>query len=405
MADQDQSEGLSRRRFLTAAGGGAAALALGNIKLPSAEAAALPPVRGFMDGWNEVLTGWGVTFGKWAASPSNNGSVRYVRQIIDWNEVQNGGPGAFDFTRYWALREHLREWNTENPQRPLRILPVCMGCPQWAQPWGYQCPVYWNWCHESHDGQFGTFVAETLKYFDAPGYRLVDAVEIWNEPNTPEFGAVPYSRFAGLVWNGQYYAGLYYQQGNYSRPMTVLAGGIAMFGPASKTSTCVQGGTSPPGEGGSMNGWSYENGKFVRIPMTWQTYLKSFQESIQWSTFDLGIHPYVFSSEGTAAKILTLFDEAKNLTVQASGVPLRNLWVTETGCSSRSPWGQQGQQDVLLSVTEGLAQRSRCKAMIVYRMWDDSEPANSPFVGYGLGRLTPAEEKKQAWWALHAAWA
>ncbi|HEU4738876.1 MAG TPA: twin-arginine translocation signal domain-containing protein [Solirubrobacterales bacterium] len=396
MSDPRQSDkGLSRRRFLATAGGGAAALALGSLKVPEANAATSPPVRGFNDGWNEVLTGWGTQFGPWAASPTENGSVRYVRQVIDWAEVQKQNGGPFDFTRYWALRENLREWNTANPQRPLRILPRCMGCPQWAIPSGYQCPAYWNWCHEGMDGQFGAFVAETLKYFDAPGYRLVDAAEVWNEPNTPEFGAVPYSRFAGLVWNGQYWTGLYYEQGNYSRPMTVLAGGIAMRGPAEKATS---------GAGGSMNGWSYENGNFVRIPMSWQTYMQKFQESIQWSTFDIGIHPYYFgnSSSEAASKILSLFDEAKNYTVQAPGVPLRNLWVTETGCSSRSPFGQQGQQDVLSSVNKGLAERSRCKAMIVHRMWDDSETGT--FAGYGLGRLSTSE-KKQAWWALHAAWA
>ena len=56
----------------------------------------------------------------------------------------------------------------------------------------------------------------------------------------------------------------------------------------------------------------------------------------------------------------------------------RHVWVTETGCTSRQPFGETGQSQVLAGLARGFALRGTCQAMIVHRLYPSINPGAEP---------------------------
>jgi len=170
-------------------------------------------------------------------------------------------------------------------------------------------------------------------------------------------------------------------------------------------------------------------------PMSWKQYLTSFQ-SHTCADYDIGFHPYDLgpydqnpplttggspvseSPRGsfTSENVLELFDEASALTN-------RDIWVTETGATSREntkaagPVLESTQASELYAMTWGLASRSRCKAMIVHRLYDsshtDSESPTNAYYRFGVFKDTEVPpqihpnktfSEKTAFGSLRDAW-
>ena len=118
-----------------------------------------------------------------------------------------------------------------------------------------------------------------------------------------------------------------------------------------------------------------------------------------------------------ASQIVGLIDQALEITDQ-------DIWLTETGASSASTWsqdifspgyrlahGQEIQAEVLSGVANALKATTRCRAMLVHRLFSDelaepppSESSDSPYYQYGVydsinGRPKLAVEALAQTWA------
>jgi hypothetical protein len=405
MTAQNMPGGVTRRSLLAGAGIGGAALVLGQgLELGDAWAATRTAVPGgYNDGFSEFATPTPI-FPPPQISYDNvcrklrNGTATYARQTIDWATVQPTANGPFDFSGY----DHM---NAGLAAADIRFLPVVHGCPSWADPvigsggpgWGFP---------RDNDSAFGRFAAETLKHF-ADAHGNVTAVEIWNESNTELFGAVPYRKLASLINSSRDWIVDYKNRGQLAQHMVIVSGGLSLVAEATLSNTArflLD---------GSVNG----EGR----PIPWENYLSGFmQDSREHSAYHVGIHCYDLRDTPTPAApddvytgvdsstavmrakqhIIGQFDYAKDRTFT------RNIWVTETGCSSRDPWGLVGQGTVLKGLAEAFALRARCQAMIVHRIYPSVDPTGETpgtnFNEYNVCTTTGAS--KNAFNTLRNAW-
>lgn len=346
-----------------------------------------------------------------------------IRFGINWGEVQRDGPASFD----WSLYDPLcRQAITAG----IVVLPTLYGCPDWAspqvtaEPWSGHEPElpgeHFRTCSPEHDADFGRFADRTLRHLDAAGPRtgehpVVAGIEILNEPNLWTFGAVPAYRARELTGAAAAAVAAAESAGAYSHRMRVISGGLA---PAAAV------------QPGNPNGYPPRP--------AWQEYLAELAGGPD-PGFDVGFHSYETGKppDGVlsipeddpadplgradefagwqAGSILDKLDEALSLTDA-------DVWLTETGASSASPWpedifspgyrelaGEQIQAEVLSRVADGLRSRPRCRSMIVHRLYsnDDAEPPpaadDSPHYQYGVYDSIDGRPKL-AVPALAAAW-
>ena len=347
---------------------------------------------------------------------------RCARIGVDWSQVQAAGPTSWD----WSSIDPVR---VQALLAGVQILPTLFGCPEWAKPVatatrrsgpGPSLPdPAFRTCSPEHDPAFGRFAAETIRHFDLPRTLedlppLIPGVEIFNEPNLWKFGDVPPDRTLQLTQAAAEAVAQDAAEGRFSGEMRVITGGLA---PAVELKP--------------------DNRSGYPARPAWQDYLAELDGP---GDFDVGFHSYELSkppeevltepednpddpaararqfAAWQADQIVGKIDEALALTE-------RDLWLTETGASSEGTWsgdvftaayrlehGQQVQADVLSRVADALKSRSRCRSMIVHRLFsaDEAEPPptpgeDSPYYGYGVYDA-PEGPAKLAVTALADSW-
>lgn len=378
---------LTRRSLLKRAGAGAALLAGTGFLLERTLSEDRP--RGYLTGFNDDFLAYSATgFAGQTMQKVRRSNGTALRFGVNWGQVQAAGPRNFDFTPYnrlYGLALH----------HGLQLLPTVFGCPDWAGPVMHARrrtdagPAFpdesFRTCSPEHDHRFGHFVAATMRHFDTFSMHgrptVIQAAEIFNEPNLWTFGEVPADRVRELANAAAEAVAADQAAGAFSVPMSVISGGL---GPVSALQVRNRLGLPP------------------RI--SWQQYLRELLDGPV--RFDVGIHSYEsgkppgevldtaeenpsdqFSrgreyADWQADQILDRVDQTLEL---APG----DVWITETGASSAALWpedifspayrnefGQRIQAEVLAQVAAGVRSRPRCRAMIVHRLFsnDQAEP-------------------------------
>jgi polysaccharide biosynthesis protein PslG len=98
----------------------------------------------------------------------------WIRIDINWNVIQNAGPGTYDWARFDNVVRAITA-------RGMRVLAGVLYTPPWARPAG-TAPA----APPSNLGDYAAFVRAAVQRY-AP--RGVHAYEIWNEPNVSDFWA------------------------------------------------------------------------------------------------------------------------------------------------------------------------------------------------------------------------
>jgi len=361
----DQS--LTRRRFLTRAAGGAAALTVAGFGF---NALKFSPTEGetlYASGYNDDFWKYAQASGASASLPFQqvkSGGGQYVRQMIDWRVVQPTPASPLDFSPYDSLRRQAKAHG-------LKVLPHFLNCcPEFSAPDSSERILYPS---PANYENYGGFVAAGMDYFD----EVANAAEIWNEPNLPEFGGVPPDVFAALVRAScdaiDYYEGI----GAFkSRPKRVVSGGLSVRG-------------------------------------DWRSYQSDFTSQVGDRAFDFGLHSYDFRSftgwtpdalaDDIAAQALASVDEATTL-LRAD----QKVWLTEIGVPAKAPLGRSGQARALAAIADGLRVRPRCAAMIVHRLYPnpddrDEQLPTSAFFDTAVFDA-PYGTPEEAYFELAAGW-
>lgn len=342
---------------------------------------------GFSHGFNDI-------FHVYAAHPEGTPSMRdiafnrasdchsnLIRFQCDWPLVQYDSESVY----HWTIPGYF-DWDATRTaclQRNMKVLPIITGVPTAWVPRADRTPcnfaavpgsasedanIPWYPSTAASQAKFGQYAVEVLKFFDQCG--TIDAIEVWNEPNG---GAtyIPfwvYPQIVAAVVNAVAAANAANQ---FSHPMRVVAGALVMD-----------------------------------QDDVWKTYLSYFDSLAL--DFDVSIHPYDTKDHPTLD-----WDEAADAVVdrvsylynQAAAQTVRNLWVTESGASSRSPYGQQGQARALkrLYGSSGFFQgRARCKAALVHKLRGSDNL--SGFKAFPVCMDDAPWTPKTAYYDLQSAW-
>lgn len=251
----------------------------------------------------------------------------------------HGNIVRFPFVREWPLSYWNYLWNNAWTYG-LKVLPVML---QGSTFGGFPTT-------DAARTDFANWVVSTIQYFDhGAAYNIIDAVEVWNEPNINGVSAndfVALCQSVATTVNGT----------TFSTPKKVVSGGIAA----------------------AASGWD--------------TYFQTVAGgSNAYCRYDLGIHPYYTDnpSYGCAtpprptgatqyknvvvASAVSKFDLASTYMQQsaASSGVTNDIWVTEVGATSQNVWGQAGQDQALQQVAANLRNRPYCRSMIVHRLYPD----------------------------------
>jgi hypothetical protein len=197
---------------------------------------------------------------------------------------------------------------------------------------------------------------------------VLEAVEIGNEPNNFEVGglnewSMSYQDFADLVTWAWIWLRRYYNEGKLSREVPVISGGILAFAI-------------------TANATPSRNGPAGTEYLKWIDYFKKFQQHVC-ANFEVGFHPYPLNLSQTPtqniARVLTMTDEILAATT-------RNVWITETGSTSRSPRSDIDQKDVVKGICTGMASRPRIKGVFLHRLFDAYNEEGKPYEAFGVCR-------------------
>ncbi len=228
-----------------------------------------------------------------------------------------------------------------------KVLPIVLGAPTWTspQPNGYT-GSYPSQYHISN--YFGNFVVETVKYFAA--YGVIDAIEIWNEPNLREGSYVPNDQYDNMLGAALYAVNNALNSGYLTTPVRILGGALATAG----------------------------------VIDAWQTYFHDFDD--QCYSYDLSIHAYpqnLSNPQAASDSVTSVVSQAINM---SKSQYVGNIWLTETGAPS-APNGVNTpgfQEDTLDKICDWLADQSPLRAMIVHRLidWVNAPPSTHDGPGF-----------------------
>jgi hypothetical protein len=135
----------------------------------------------------------------------------WIRIDINWNVIQNAGPGAYDWARFDSVVHGITS-------RGMRVLAGILYTPPWARPAG-TAPG----SPPSNLGDYAAFVRIAVQRY---AQRGVHAYEIWNEPNVADFwapGPDP-ARYAQLLRRA------YAAVKSVDPTATVVSAGLAPYG-------------------------------------------------------------------------------------------------------------------------------------------------------------------------------
>ena len=282
------------------------------------------------------------TSDKYDGHPSSDGSLPFyycrgntLRTLVYQPSIYAQYPTAVDDS-WGTVNSYIRGWAAAYSKIVLPILLPPQNAPNWTTN------VSWDY--------FTEFAHNVAVYYNSYGSRC-DAVEVFNETNaSPPQGTLDVESFAGVcrAVAARIYSGN--QQNSYGRQVTVVSGGIHMG-----------------------------------VNSNWQSYFgtlsyRAWTAGNECAPYHLGVHPYDGTAQTDSAvstqlrdqrideavqTIIGKYDEAQNLRYSTTA-----MWVTETGCTSHHPFEQYGQSEVLRRVTNQLAGRPSCLAMMVYRCVD-----------------------------------
>ncbi|MFN8159596.1 MAG: hypothetical protein U0R52_00930 [Solirubrobacterales bacterium] len=298
-----------------------------------------------------------------------DGLAGTIRCNIAWGDVQHtSDPTAWDFSSFVPLAQKAAA-------NGLKVLPVLTTVGAWVpggEPNQYLTPGYpaaippvpgTPYPGPAYIDDFAVYAVKTLQFLDT--YGVATGVEVWNEPNIINESTLarvgtnmPVGEFSPLLGTVISHVKAANDNHQFSQSMTVVSGGL------------------------------YRDGS-----RKWVDYLGGFVN--QCYSYGLGIHPYgpvSFSgtwqdaADATSARVIARYDEVIDTLQFIWGISIQDVWVTETGCSYKSPWGLSGQARALASIVNGLRQRSRCKSMLVHRFISDPvhEGVGKPFYDYGV---------------------
>lgn len=353
----------------------------------------------FKAGYHDIFNIYsGIGLNDVALERAAQGGAKLVRFNIGWEGIEP----TSNSDAVWSTSDPTYYFNNYNyyalaskaQALRLKVLPVINGAPPWL---GYdRLLCHPEWVGDgvpSHGiayypaptaagcGAFADFVVKVIQFFENCG--IIDAVEVWNEPNLYDniIYIPPASHFS-----------------------SILATTISRVRTAFPSKTVVSGGLY----------MSYQN------PSVWKNYLDAFCN--QCYSYGLGIHPYDLRefpnenhnnyqavADAVVARILGLYDSVEDYLLAVHGIYNQDLWVTESGGSSRNPLQEDGQKRILRKLfghNEGFDLRSRCKAALVYRLYPfDNAGGEAPGTAfYGFSTLKTDWSSKQAHNQLAVEW-
>lgn len=343
--------------------------------------------KGFMDEFSAYAN----TVHGPAAGQSYDHAFYQVRQVdgntirfnVNWAQVQANGPDHWDWGPYWSLGSRANAWG-------LRLIPVIVGVPEWASPW-------WNglgrYPSPNSISDFANFTNATAWFFKSYTGSQLNHIEVWNEPNL----------YNTIGWFGPGPSGGTNQE-LYRSLLVATIDRINASWPIQSDGfqeVQVLGGSVSMGDG---DGWE----QFI-------SYVGDSQGTCL--PFGMSIHPY--SKYANAPNLSHTPSEAANRVrdqIQAKvdtaiSRTTRDIWVTETGCPSKPPFNESGQALAVERISAALAARARCKAMLLYRLynWNYFDPQGSAYDQYPItrrsnGSVNDGWGEKSACQTLRTVW-
>jgi len=218
----------------------------------------------------------------------------WVRFDFDWSNIQPGSASTYNWSNYDRLVAAAGSHH-------LKTLAILDFTPAWARPAG--CGS--SHCAPKDAGAFATFAGEAAKRYKAQG---VDAWEIWNEPNNPEF------------WQPKADPAAY---------ISLLAGAANAIHAQDRTATVITGGLSPQSTAGN----SYAPVDFLKA--VYAAGGKPYFDAV-------GDHPYTFplspaSSQDQAWAQMAAPSSSLRSTMVDNGDSAKKIWITEFGSPTGGP--------------------------------------------------------------------
>lgn len=390
-SSDDSSQRLTRRSFIAGTGKTAAGLAVGAVGLEALvrteAASAAPPAfdRGFNDVWAHYTENPDAGAANMPFYHAKYCGSSFVRQEVRWEDVwpeHNDASGNFtppNFSKFIDTKNRAEA-------NGMKVLPFVHSCAYWARD-SASSGINGIWYpRPEFVPHYGDLVKEAMLFFDTP------AVEIWNEPNIQFGGNVPAQRFGEMVQ-------AVCNSCSHLPNRTLISGGLNPLGP-------------------SVSG-------------DYLSYLTQFQAYAPSATYKIGLHPYDnmnrFSTWQAAGSFYTVknnpstgtawtSNQAADSVVQTvlghfdaakSRCGTREIWLTETGCAFRAPFGRAGQGRALQGISNGLRLRARCKGLFVHRLYPPYVSSeDDPSLAFSRYQLTDAINgtPSSSYYALRDAW-
>ena len=116
----------------------------------------------------------------------------WIRVDVQWDAVERVR-GQYD----WAQLDRIVSGASA---ANLRVLALVHRTPKWARPTGNRAPTHPPVSASALQG-YSTFMTRLAQRYTRPGARRIHAVEVWNEPNIPEFwsGGINPERYVALL--------------------------------------------------------------------------------------------------------------------------------------------------------------------------------------------------------------